>query len=544
MKSGPIIKTTEGYVQGTALTSVLGQKYLAFKGIPFAQPPVGPLRFKEPHPPSKWSGIRDASQDAGNVAIQQMSDTPIPHKIYGEEDCLYLNVYAKKIGSKRRPVMFFIHGGNFVEGTGNDCVYSQDYLITQDMVLVHVNYRLGPMGFLNLGHEVAPGNQGLRDIIAALTWVQRNIESFGGDASNVTIFGSSAGAIICHLFTLIPMAKGLFHKTILQSGTIFMIKDLFRKNDFMNGFRVASLLGFESDDPVQVIEFLRTVPATKLIEIEDRVISKRERIVLSNGSYEPVYDADYTSDPLIPLPIPELMKDAADVPMIIGHTTNESLLNFIGEYNEETYRYYDDNIDEIVENLLLCESARLPEIMRSVREFYLKNKPICKDTAWNLVNLVTDVMYHHFDRKLVDYRNERATAPTYVYNFSYMGNEPTIYQNDQGPQPFHGVAHADELSYLYYLSYIRESMEEIQFPREGTKDRLTVDRLVKMWYNFAATGDPTPAVDERCITAVWKPVQKHDLCYLDIGDELALRRDEDSESRSIYEKLRCYFFNF
>ncbi|XP_014212729.1 esterase FE4-like [Copidosoma floridanum] len=531
---GPVITTTEGKLQGTVLRSVLGIDYLAFKGIPFAQPPLGPLRFKAPQEPFKWTGIRDASRHAGDMAMQNDTvEGPKSRGIYGGEDCLYLNVYTNAMGHKR-PVMVFIHGGGFVEGSGNELFYRQDYLVTKDIVMVCINFRLGPLGFLNLGHEVAPGNQGLRDIIFALKWVQRNIAAFGGDPNNVTLFGNSSGSTTCQVLSLLPASRGLLNKVILQSGTLFISKNL--TTNYKNGFRIASLLGFKSDDPVEVIKFLRTVPARDLVALEGKLLSKYERIVLGKHEYEPVIDADYTSDPVIPHPISELWKNDSHVPMIIGHTSNEFLLNLSGRFNDETYKFYNDHIEEILRNLSpLKDESGFSEVVRRAREFYLKDRPIDKDTVWNLVNLMTDFKAITGNRKVIDARNEHATAPTYVYKLTYMGDQPTIYNYDHGRQPYQGVAHADELSYLFYHYYMREDGNEDQFPKEGTKDRYVMERFLRMWYNFALTGNPTPELDDQYITTTWKPSSKDNLYYLEIGDELTLRDDRDSESRAIYE---------
>ncbi|XP_014205458.1 esterase FE4-like [Copidosoma floridanum] len=537
----PTVTVREGTLQGTTLQSVLGVNYLAFKGIPYAQPPIGPLRFKEPQPPLKWSGVRDASEHGGDVAMQYEFDPSKPAGVIGSEDCLYLNVYSRSIDHKR-PVMVFIHGGGFVGGSGNECIYRQDYLMSTPIVLVYVNYRLGPFGFFKLGDKEAPGNQGLKDAILALKWIRENIGAFGGDPDNVTIFGNSAGSLICHLFTLVPATKGLFHKAILQSGSIFSARNLLKERNILNGFRIASLLGLDSDDPVKILEFLRTVPAERFVELEHRILSKQEKTIFGLRPYIPVYDGEHSDDPVIPLPLSKLLENDADIPIIVGHTSNESIETFAGRLNDgEFYKFYDENIEEIVKNyLLLREPSKFSEIMSAVRQFYLKNKAISQENAWNPVNLMTDIARINLNRKMIDLRNEHATAPTYAYNFSYQGNEPTFYSYDKDSRPLRGVAHADELAYMFYIPYMKKDKP---FPQEGTKDRHVLERLIRMWYNFALTGDPTSMKDDRYVTTTWPPSERNNLFYLDIGEELVLKSDKESPSRSIYEKYSdiCLF---
>ncbi|KAJ8672672.1 hypothetical protein QAD02_003932 [Eretmocerus hayati] len=531
----PIISTTEGEIQGITLTSILGEKYLAFEGIPYAQSPVGSLRFEKPQPPSKWSGVRDASE-VREKSLQFKLFGPRPYNIFGDEDCLYLSVYTRAIGIKR-PVIFYIHGGSYVEGCAG--VYKPDYFLTSDLVYVSTNYRLGPMGFLNVGHKVSSGNQGLRDIIFALQWVQRNIEAFGGDQNNVTIFGNSIGSSICHLFTMIPAAKGLFHKAILQSGTIFTSKDLLKKDKFENGFKLASLLGMNSDDPVKVIEFLRTVPAKDLVRFHGSLLPEKVKGILWHYEYGPVFDADYTDDPLIPLPISKMLKNDSNIPIIIGKTSDEAIIFFTGKFRDDFFASKNAELEDFVRSSLKADDPdKVNKIFEDVKRFYLENKPVTKATARNLGHLWSDFLYVNPMRKLVDIRNKYANAPTYCYNFSYIGNEPTIYQTIKGPQPLKGVAHADELSYMFYISFLKEFEEVESHPQEGTLDRLVIDRFVKLWYNFAATGNPTPFVDDKIVTIKWKPSSKDCLYYLDMDEKLTMKIDENSRSRSMYEKMK------
>jgi len=323
-----------------------------------------------------------------------------------------------------------------------------------------------------------------------------------------------------------------------------MLKTLVSKFNIKNGFRLAARLGMHSKDPVEVLEYLRTVPAEKLVECEDSILTEEEAIQYEIKPYEPTVDADYTTDPVIPGTIDELVKNDADIPVMIGHTSDESLLNFIGKFTDESYKMYDENVESLIK-YKLKDPQNLPEIMKEVREFYLKNKPINRENEWNLIRLTSD-FFIHADRKIVDNRNEHARAPTYVYNFSYMGDEPTIYQNDHGPQPLKGVAHGDELSYLVYLAYMKIRKENVDqlYPKEGTQDRIVMERMIRMWCNFAKTGNPTPETDDQYLTTVWKPTTKDHLYYLDINKDLTLRDDKGSESRLFYEKNSKYFEKF
>lgn len=205
-----------------------------FKGIPFAAPPVGELRWQAPQPVAKWDGVRDASK-FGNVCIQPdgaargprgMNIAVAPGSPPMSEDCLYLNVWTgAAAATERRPVMVYFFGGAFTEGAGSIPLYDGDALAQKGAVVVTMNYRLGPYGFFahpaltaDSPHE-ASGNYGLADMVASLRWVQSNIAAFGGDPSNVTVFGQSAGAMAIGSLVTSPETKGLMHRAIGQSGS-------------------------------------------------------------------------------------------------------------------------------------------------------------------------------------------------------------------------------------------------------------------------------------------------------------------------------------
>jgi para-nitrobenzyl esterase len=222
------VKTADGRISGVTLSSGVR----VFKGIPFAAPPVGPLRWKEPQPVEAWKDVRKADT-FGNVCVQPSAPKRVPNNVAVDlpdspkpsEDCLYLNVWTSaNKASAREPVMFWIYGGAYTEGAGSSPHNDGEALAKKGVVLVTFNYRLGPFGFFShpgltqeSGHK-ASGNQALMDTIAALKWVQTNIASLGGDPANVTIFGESAGAAMVGGLVGSPVAKGLFHRAIAESG--------------------------------------------------------------------------------------------------------------------------------------------------------------------------------------------------------------------------------------------------------------------------------------------------------------------------------------
>ena len=229
--SGPIVKVTGGQVRGATLDKVGA----VFKGIPFAQPPVGTLRWREPIPVKPWAGVRDATA-FGPLCAQVQSPSPnaaqASNAELSDEDCLYLNVWTPEWhGKSQRPVMVYIHGGGNLGGGSSEATYDGESLARHGVVLVSVNYRLGIFGFFShpaLTQESphhASGNQGILDQIAALKWVHENVASFGGDVNNVTIFGESAGSLNVSVLMTSPLSRGLFQRVIAQSGSVVELGD-------------------------------------------------------------------------------------------------------------------------------------------------------------------------------------------------------------------------------------------------------------------------------------------------------------------------------
>ncbi len=216
-----LVETRKGRVRGRAEGGLA-----VFRGLPYARPPVGPLRFAPPEPADAWTGTRDCARFGPSASQNGALIGPVMSLGIGRtgEDCLYLNVWTPAADRGRRPVMVWIHGGAFVLGSGSQMLYNGAALARRgDVVVVTINYRLGALGFLRLrerfgGRLPATGNEGLLDQIAALEWVRDEIEAFGGDPDRVTIFGESAGAMSCATLLAVPRARGLFHRAILQSG--------------------------------------------------------------------------------------------------------------------------------------------------------------------------------------------------------------------------------------------------------------------------------------------------------------------------------------
>jgi para-nitrobenzyl esterase len=318
------VSTTLGTLRGSRQDGIA-----RFAGIPFAAPPVGELRFRAPAPPEPWDGVRSAER-FGPVAPQNPS---MMEALFGgeseswSEDCLYLNVWTPEPRpGAGLPVMVWIHGGGFEMGSGSSPLYDGTSFAREGVVMVTLNYRLGAFGFLELG-ELDPeyagsGNSGLLDQIAALEWVRDNIAEFGGDPSNVTVFGESAGAMSVSLLMAMPRARGLFHRVIAQSGAASAARttELARADtrEFMAAADLDDLDALRAAAPEQLLSAHAAMGSVRVADPEG--VIERTGNPLAFLSFRPV--ADGGELPLDPLgAIAE--GSAAGVDLLIGSNSEE-----------------------------------------------------------------------------------------------------------------------------------------------------------------------------------------------------------------------------
>lgn len=213
-----VITTALGKIRGTILPSQAGRNFYAFRGIPYAKPPVDNLRFKPPEPIEQWFDILDATFDGPKCPQPGLFSDDV------NEDCLQLNIYTRELPSEaqpnpKKPVIVFIHPGGFYSLSGQSKNFAgPQYFMDRNLVLVTFNYRLGTLGFLATGTEQAPGNMGLKDQVQLLRWVKLHITRFGGDSNAITLLGYGAGALAVTLHMVSPMSQGLFHRAIVMSG--------------------------------------------------------------------------------------------------------------------------------------------------------------------------------------------------------------------------------------------------------------------------------------------------------------------------------------
>ena len=440
----PTVRTQSGEVQGIAERGVC-----AFKGIPYAAPPVGPLRWKEPQPATNWQGVRSANK-FGNACIQ----TPGLSEANGgspgtlSEDCLYLNVWSPKIDSfARLPVMVWIHGGAYIFGSGSLDIYNGAPLATKGTVVVTINYRLGQLGFfahpaLERESPGGPANFGLLDQIAALRWVQNNIQQFGGDSRNITIFGQSAGAKSVMALLASPLARGLFHKGIAMSSP--GLPDAPRSKAVEAGTNAATALGLPGAHAN--MEQLRSAPAEKFATLKGQDISPG-----------PVPIA---GDTVLPQSIQDTFAAGkeAPVPLILGNTSDDASVVLA----------FGVDPGEVIKKLG-ASGIFVKALYPGVRDQGELGRQVARDLVFTMPV-----------RWAADRHSKRALTWRYYFDYTAVNDRPKF--------PY-GVPHGSEIVFALGTSDVYQDTRTVFMD----SDRQYARKVSDYWFTFAHDGKPTSA---------------------------------------------------
>lgn len=473
-----VIETEAGLIEGKA-----GETSLYFKGIPYAEPPVGSLRWQSPVNKTPWEGIYKA--DEFSKACPQG-----PSAITGEtpdwnEDCLCLNVYRPKENIDNLPVMVFIHGGGHVQGSASLPYYDGEWLAqNKKIVLVTINYRLGQFGYLYLPEAGITGNYGTRDQIKSLEWVKNNIENFGGNPDNITVFGESAGAVSVGM--ILALVPHLFHKAIIQSGSItFNAESMSADRASEQGNDFAEEIGCADADDVAAC--LKAMPAEKIIS----VMTGSANIAVAGNRYKPVLDGELFTDTPLNMVIDG---DGKKIPLIMGVNADEGTLFFYsaGIETEEDYLNW---VNETFKGLANQVLKRYPAT--DYEEPWLAAAEILGDVAF--VCPTCEIL-----KKLSFYNDN-----LYQYYFTYVSD--TARENGLGA--FHG----SELSYIFHtFSAVNEKAQQVS------------ENISELWTDFSDNSNPP------CDETIWKPFNSFTQRYLTIDRKL---------SKGMYlKKRKCAFW--
>ena len=508
------VMVTGGSIRGAV--SAGNADIVAFKGIPFAAPPVGELRWRPPEPVIGWDGVRDASE-SGAICVQNGGQG-----VTQDEDCLFLNVWAPRETSEPRPVLFWIHGGGYTGGSGSTAIYDGTPLAADGAVVVTINYRLNVFGFL--AHPAlsvesphgASGNYGLLDMVAALEWVRDNIATFGGDPGRVTIFGESAGAGAVMSVMLIPQAGGLFHGAIAQSNWINgwdrPLAETARGWEAAEaqGLRVAAALGI-AGETAEALAAMRAASAADVLTASNA--DAGSPFMRSGNVWAPNVDGRVIPDD--PLAMYRAGRQHA-VPLITGLNGNEGSLMTRGMDVPDAAAF-----ETYVRSVY-------PELAEEMLAHYDASSP---DAAKAAIDKVIHDLFFAGPVRAHAESQAASGAQTWLYHFTHV--PPTAWGADLGSH------HAAELVYVFGTLTRREEGGERPLGLTPVGDYTDTDTALSAamrgyWVQFAATGNPN-----RGGLPPWPVFDPETDRHLELGSVIAPGTGVDTEGAALWEALEA-----
>ncbi|XP_039736845.1 carboxylesterase 5A isoform X3 [Pteropus medius] len=467
----PVRNTRLGWVRGKQAT-VLGSAMPVnvFLGVPYAAPPLGPLRFANPKPALPWNDFRDA--------------TSYPNLCLQNTEWLRSDQHILK-------VMVWLPGGAFQ--TGSASIFDGSALAAyEDVLVVTTQYRLGMFGFFNTGDKHALGNWAFMDQLATLTWVQENIASFGGDPRSVTIFGESAGAISVSSLILSPLANGLFHKAIMESG-VAIIPYLKAPDDERNEDlqMVANICGCSVADSEALLQCLRTKSSTELLGINQKT-----------KSFTRVVDGFFFPDEPLKL---LTRKTFNSIPSIIGVNNHEC--GFLLPMKEIPEIFGDSN-KSLALHLIHTILHTPPQYLRLLVDEYFYNKHSLVEIRNRFLDLLGDMFFVVPGLVTAQYHRD-AGAPIYFYEFQHR---PQCFKDTK--PAFVKADHSDEIRFVFGGAFLKGDV--VMFEGATEEEKLLSRKMMRYWANFARTGDPNGEG-----LPLW-PAYNHTEQYLQLGLNLSV----------------------
>lgn len=467
-----VITTATGKVEG--IVTVDGVK--VFRGIPYAEPPVGDLRWKDPVPKSPWEGTKQALVD-GAGCPQQCKLPRIICPPVQSEDCLFLNVFAPAASSysSGKAVLFWIHGGDFYQGYAGGILYDGHVMARdQDVVVVALNYRLGALGFLYSGpdkHTQFTGNFGLRDQQLAMRWVQDNIAAFGGDPKQVTIFGQSAGGASVASHLNMPSSKGLFARAILQSNPVglpFRTADKYPKfSRFVAKGAGCTKLPYEAC--MRNLTWQKVLSAA--VTAETNLLIERGNFLSLFQPYSPtVGTPELAVQPMVGF----LNGTSMDVPTMMGSVSQEGLI-FVYEAfaKKATSRMLEDGLLSIIYGV---------DHVGAILNQYPRNASV-HDMRNHTAPIVTDSLFHcpirHISLSMANHSRQN-----FMYHFEHSLSFDAKFWDPSAPICVGNVCHGEELALLF-----EPNLAQINASYSTEEDRLATS-MQSYWAHFAKFGVP------------------------------------------------------
>ncbi|KAJ8736570.1 hypothetical protein PYW08_007226 [Mythimna loreyi] len=498
-EQSPIVNITQGTVIGSVATD---GNYFEFYGIPYAGSTSGENRFKAP--PAAPTFATPFEANIKNIKCVR----PLGVGFEGVEDCLVANIFTPTLDNTAQlPVMVWIKGKEFDRVNVPELSFRN--FVEKKVIIVSLNYRESIFGFLCLGTETAPGNAGLKDIIAGLKWIKANIAQFGGNPEDITLFGHGSGAAAVDLVTMSPMATGLVQKAIAQSGSAFAPWAVTRDN-LKPAILVAETLGHQVISTRQLSDIFTKEHVSTLMDTINILELTDNSLVFAPCVERPELK---TVEPFLTKTPFQILRhrEFLPIPIIFGFVDNEGTIRAKEALESNWIEKMEISFADFIQSDLKFETdtEKLAMVQR-LRDFYFDEDQI---DILNFIEYHGDTMILISTIREASFRMLYSQTPVYVYQFSYSGK---LGEPFKGPIPVESAAHSEELAYLFSNTSV-----------EGTskRDYRIRDLLVERWTNFAKTGNPTSAISQ----VTWWPCTVNTMNSLRFLNNTEISEDETLE---------------
>jgi len=538
------VRTILGTVTGLRTKTEAGDTVYKYLGIPYAQPPVGELRFKPPQPVVAFDDLNATQLGAECLQILDYQFLTEEEPVYSE-DCLFLNVFSgvnPRLRSRDlRPVMFFIHGGGFIIGSAN--AYNPLPLLKEDVVVVTINYRLGPFGFLSFENDLVSGNQGLRDQILALEWTKQNIKYFGGDPDKIVIFGESAGSISVNALQLSPKVDGLISGAIMHSGNMLMKKAGYKEQRQEAGIAyLAAQFNCSTRLPNQeLLTCLQEADGNEMLALtKSSMTGPAEEAAEKELEFGwwPCLD-DFSSDPVLPTEPLQALKNGqfVKVPTITGTVLNDGgLMLFTEEEFTNGWNIFAPMILQLTAAMNRSEyTDQEVSVSNIVRQYYMgdSSDPLAEATLQPFIDMINDAMFLSPDQKIAEFMSPH--VPVYNYRLSFKGDQtlyPVFLSSKNLSEEITAriidtaPTHGDDLLHVFDLTGM---------PARNEDETAMSELMVKYWANFAKYGHPNHLMEEDL--TLWKAFYPNNKRYLDLKLEAEMKTDVEPERMMFWDNM-------
>ncbi|CAB3229011.1 unnamed protein product [Arctia plantaginis] len=542
-QENPIVETQHGQISGKVWKTLFKNiNYFGFLGIPFAEPPLGELKFMDPKPVEPWQGVLSATKlKPACIQFNHNIKKGQPYGLYGSEDCLYLDIFTPGVDKEKRAVVVFTYNHYFYNSYNKTKDYAPDFFIEEDIVVVTISHRLSAFGFLSLESETLPGNAGLKDIVLSLEWIRDNIENFGGDPNRITMMGAESGAAAIDLL-IHSKAKSLFSAAILQSGTSWTPAQL-QKDVRERAFKLGKMMNITTSSEIILLKELRNVDNLQIASRDvhacpDDYFKETQNSVIAFGPIVEKQPRGLITE------YPESSDSEINIPILMGYNSREGLEPSLEYLKEPRFLPFVNKdfplLFPIRVNFAFDPRKQVFSDARvEIKNFYFPKGKINVKNVPEIVTLTGDTIVNYALDYTARLYSKRSSKPVFYYHFDYYSelneNKNAVMNLSVVEDGTWGTATGDEMCYLFKCPNLKNVY--LKLKQQDSEELIVQKKMLRLWANFIKYGNPTPDNDEILEGLKWPTYTIENKEYLDIGKELKIKTDLNKERYEFWDNF-------